>query len=42
MQRDDQASDVTELGSVSRDTLGGDGKYWEGFADMPAAGLTDD
>lgn len=42
MERDNQSSGVIALGSVSEDTLGGDGKYWEGFAEMPHAGLSDE
>lgn len=42
MERDNQASNVIDLGSVSEHTLGGDGKYWEGFAEMPHAGLSEE
>lgn len=38
----DQEPDLIDLGSVSQDTRGGEGKYWEGFAEMPHAGLSDD
>lgn len=42
MERDHQAPDVIDLGSVSQDTRGDDGKYWEGFAAMPGAGLSEE
>lgn len=42
MERDDQISGLIDLGSVSQDTQGGEGKYWEGFAEMPHGGLSAD
>jgi hypothetical protein len=42
MERHEQPSEVIDLGSISEDTLGGEGKYWEGFAEMPHAGLSDE
>ena len=42
MKHDDQAPGLIDLGSVSQDTQGDDGKYWEGFATMPGAGLSDE
>jgi hypothetical protein len=43
MERDsNQAPAVIDLGSVSGDTQGDRGVYWEGFALQPHAGISDE
>ena len=43
MERDrNEASAVIDLGSVSDDTRGDGGIYWEGFALQPHAGISDE
>ena len=43
MERDrEEASAVIDLGTVSDDTRGDGGIYWEGFALQPHAGISDE